>query len=156
MRSFRQTFARLPIIGESVAAQQLAKFLLVGMTNTAWDYGLYVLFTRGWFGFQMHFLAAQLLAFIGSVLNSYILNKRWTFRDQDPRHHIKLTKFFVVNIFALFFYEFLLFVLVEKSGVYDLFAKALVILPVILWNFFANKYWTFRNPHKPQFLQKTS
>ncbi|MFH1171027.1 MAG: GtrA family protein [bacterium] len=155
MRSFRQTFERLPFIGTSVGAQQLAKFLLVGVTNTAWDYALYVIFTRGWLGFHMHFLAAQLLAFTGSVLNSYIFNKRWTFRDLDPRHHVKLTKFFVVNVIALIFYESLLYVLVGKLRIYDLLAKALVIVPVILWNFFANKYWTFRNPHNPQILQKT-
>ena len=147
---------RLPFLGQSKTARQLVKFLMVGVTNTFWDYALYIIFTRGLLGFSLHFLAAQFLAFVGSVLNSYFLNKRWTFRNTDPRHRVQLGKFFLVNIVTLGLYELLLFLLVDRLEMYDLFAKALVIIPVTLWNFFANKYWTFRIiPQEAENLQKT-
>lgn len=145
---------RLPVLGQSATARQLVKFLLVGVTNTFWDYALYIVLTRGLFGFTLYYLAAQLIAFIGSVLNSYFFNKRWTFRNKDPRHHIQISKFFLVNIITLGIYEMLLFFLVEKLEMFDLLAKALVIIPVTLWNFFANKYWTFKKGPERENLQK--
>lgn len=156
MQALTQFILRLPILDRSVTARQLVKFVLVGVTNTFWDYALYILLTRGWVGFRLHFLAAQLIAFLGAVLNSYTLNKKWTFRDDDPRHHIQLSKFFVVNLVTLASYELLLYALVDRLMMFDLMAKAIALVPVTFWNFVANKYWTFRKQAEPADLHDSS
>lgn len=145
--------AHIPLLNRSAVARQFSKFLLVGVTNTFWDYALYIVFTRGFLGFRLYFLLAQMIAFLASVLNSYLLNKRWTFHHRDTRHHIHFTKFLLVNLVGLGVYEGLLFLLVDKGGIYDLLAKAMVIVPVMFWNFAANKYWTFREPAASAGLQ---
>lgn len=124
--------------------RQFVVFGLVGVTNTAWDFGTYYVLTRGTFGLTLHFLAANIISFTVSVINSYILNRKWTFRSNDPRHHIVFVKFIVVNLITLGLYEVLLYLLIDRAHIYDLFAKLLSIGIVMVWNFSANKYWTFR------------
>lgn len=154
MDALKERVLQLPLLERSIAARQFVKFAIVGASNTLCDYALYIVLTRGWLGFQLHFVSAQFLAFLGAMLNSYILNKRWTFRHSDSRHHIHLTKFFLVNVMTLLLNEALLLLLVGRLGVYDLLAKGIAIIPVTLWNFAANKYWTFRQALPPQPLSK--
>lgn len=144
--TLRNHAMRVPVIQRSLTARQLVKFGVVGATNTFWDYLTYIALTRGWFGHEFHFLTANLAAFFVSVVNSYILNKRWTFRFEDARHHVFFTKFFAVNLVTLTFYELLMYIFVHHYGLFDLYGKTISIVIVIVWNFLANKYWTFRKP----------
>ncbi len=126
--------------------RQFVKFGIVGATNTAWDFGVYYVLTRGVFGFSLHFLTANIIAFSVSVMNSYLLNRTWTFRSTDTRHHVLFTKFLTVNLVTLGLYELLLYLLVNHVHLYDLIAKLISIGVVMIWNFAANKFWTFRAP----------
>ncbi len=146
MRDVMNQIANLPLLNRSATARQFVKFSVVGVSNTAWDFALYLILTRGWLGFELHFLVANVVAFLGSVLNSYLLNKRWTFRNRDARHHVQFTKFFLVNCVSLALYEVLLYVFHQRVGLFDLVAKLLSVAVVMVWNFAANKYWTFREP----------
>ena len=147
--------ARLPFVNRSVFLRQFVKFSLVGVTNTAWDFFLFFGLKNGWFGFRLHYLLANSIAFLVSVTNSYILNKRWTFRHTDPRHALLFSRFLTVNLVTLALYEGLLYVLVDHLHLAMLGAKILAVVVVTLWNFFMNKYWTFRkNPTETPFVQK--
>ena len=146
IQALRNSVHRLPVLSRSPLARQFVKFSLVGVTNTLWDFLLYIVLTRGLLGFQLHFLVANFVAFFASVVNSYILNKRWTVRNTDRRHHVQFGKFFLVNLVSLGVYETLLFFLIEHAEVYDLLAKGVSVVFVMVWNFAANKYWTFREP----------
>lgn len=134
----RLPFAQRPL------ARQFVKFSLVGVTNTIWDFATYTALTRGWFGFSLHYLQANFFAFFLSVLNSYYWNKRWTFRHEGTRHHVLFTKFFLVNLVTLGFYELLLYLLVDRAQLYDLAGKGVALLVMLVWNFGANRLWTFR------------
>ncbi len=134
---------RLPIFRHA-AAREFAKFGTVGVMNTAVDFLVYVALTRGWLGFRTHFLIGNFLAFFASVVNSYLFNKYWTFRNRDQRHRVQFAKFFLVNLVTLALYELILYLLVDQFHVFDLWAKAAAIVLVMVWNFSANKYWTFR------------
>lgn len=124
--------------------RQFVTFALIGVTNTFWDFFIYILFTRGWLGFHLHFLLANVFAFLLSVVNSYLLNKRFTFRDTAQEHYRLFSKFLFVNLVSLGMYEGMLFLGVHRLRLFDLTAKLFAIIIVMLWNFFANKYWTFR------------
>lgn len=135
---------RVPLLHTSRSARQFVKFILVGFTNTAWDFGVYITLTRGPQPLRLDPLLANGVAFLISVTNSYLLNKRWTFRDPDPRHHVQATKFLLVNAVSLAMYELLLYLLHRMLGVQDLLAKACAVIVITGWNFTANKFWTFR------------
>lgn len=128
----------------AVTVRQFVKFGIVGATNTAWDFGVYYILTRGMFGFSLHFLTANIIAFTVSVINSYLLNRAWTFRSTDTRHHVLFTKFLIVNLITLGLYELLLYALIDRARLFDLIAKLISVGVVMVWNFAANKFWTFR------------
>lgn len=134
----------LPVLRHSATARQFVRFALVGATNSAWDFLVYLVLTRGWLGFSFHYLWANSVAFFVSVTNSYILNKRWTFRHSDRRHHIHFSKFLMVNLVTLALYEVILFATIDRLRIPDIIAKLVAIALVTVWNFGANKYWTFR------------
>lgn len=131
-------------VAYTATVRQFVKFGIVGATNTAWDFGVYYLLTRGVFGFTLHFLTANIIAFSISVVNSYILNRAWTFRSTDGRHHVLFVKFLTVNLVTLGLYEVLLYLLINRAHLFDLLAKLISIGVVMVWNFAANKMWTFR------------
>lgn len=143
METLRLKVLQFPFFRHATT-RQLAKFAIVGCANTAVDFFFYILLTRGWLGFQLHFLVGNFIAFFIAVVNSYLLNKRWTFKNLDTRHHVQFTKFLLVNAITLGFYEVILFFLIDRFQLFDLVAKLIAVMMVTIWNFSANKYWTFR------------
>lgn len=131
-------------LDSSLVAKQFVKFCIVGVLNTAVDFAVYIILARGLLGFRLHYLLANIIAFSLAVMNSYTLNRRWTFRNQDTKRTIQFTKFLSVNMVSLLLYEGLLALFVEAVGIDDIVAKALSYGLVLAWNFTAYKYWTFR------------
>lgn len=123
---------------------QFIRFCLVGLTNTLIDFSVYLLLTR-FFGFwSKHYLVANFIAFSTAATWSYFFNKYWTFQDQAKPQAVQFIKFFAVSLIGLCINETILFSLVHFLKLYDLIAKACAIAVVTLWNFSANKYWTFK------------
>ncbi|WP_234531553.1 GtrA family protein [Streptomyces sp. R39] len=56
---------------------QIITFALVGVVNTATYYGLYLLFLR-----YLPYLAAHVFAFLLSMIGSFFLNARFTYRTR--------------------------------------------------------------------------
>ncbi|MFA6512058.1 MAG: GtrA family protein [Patescibacteria group bacterium] len=121
--------------------RQFVKFSLVGASNTVVDFAAYLLFTRA---FGVHFLAANVIAFLLAATWSYNWNRRWTFRSNDPRVHRQFVKFLIVATVGLGLTTGILYFLVEHSGLTDIPAKIISVAAVLLWNFLANRFWTFK------------
>lgn len=124
--------------------RQFVKFCVVGVLNTAVDFGMYYVLSRGYLGFHFHYLIANVIAFLVAVTNSFALNKRWTFGSRNEKNALQFTKFVSVNLVSLAMYEALLALFVEFGGFADIAGKALGYGLVLMWNFSAYKYWTFR------------
>ena len=125
--------------------KQFVKFSFVGVINTSIDFVIYLALTRLIYWFAVYYLVANAISFSLAVTNSFILNKRWTFKDLNKEQlHLKYFKFFLVNIFSLIIVEILLFLLVNKFGIYDLFAKVIVLLYYVVSNFLLSKFWVFK------------
>ncbi len=121
--------------------QEVIKYMVVGGIGTLIDFGLlYVLveFAGVWY------LLAAILSFVAAVINNYILNKVWTFQDKSNQFAKQFVQFLIVSIVGLSLNTAILYGLVEFAGVWYLLAKALAIIVVLFWNFFTNKYWTFK------------
>lgn len=125
--------------------RQFYKYSIVGLSNTLIDFLIYVVLTRTVAFFATYFLLANVLSFGIAVTNSYIWNRRWTFRSTDAKRFQQYMKFFIVNIGGLLLNTGLLSLLVYKFGVYDIMGKVIAIVISLAWNFLLNRIWVFKD-----------
>ena len=122
--------------------RQLIKFGIVGVSSTVIDWGIYLLLTRI-FGF--YYLMAKILSFGVAVLNSYIWNRRWTFRSNDPAKLKQFIKFLTISFVGVVLNTFIMYLSVEHLRWHDIYGLFLATAIVLFWNFLANKFYTFRS-----------
>lgn len=122
--------------------RQFIKFGIVGISSTVIDWGIYLLLTRI---FGIYYLMAKILSFGVAVLNSYIWNRRWTFRSNDPQKLRQFIKFLTISIVGLVLNSTIMFIAVDKLKYHDIIGLVLATGIVTIWNFLANKFYTFRS-----------
>ncbi len=121
--------------------RQFIKFAIVGAIGTVVDVTILV-FLREVVGLNVYI--ANFFSFTAAVLNNFNLNSRWTFGDQEKQPTRQLVQFFIVSVIGLGLSQALLFFFYDVVGLHYLIAKCLGILIVLFWNFFANRFWTFK------------
>lgn len=121
--------------------RRFGKFAIVGMINTAIDMAVYILLHSV---LGMHYLLANIFAFLAAAINSYNLNRRWTFRSTAADWRREMTQYLAVIGLGFCLNEGLLYILVDRFSLHSIVAKVLVIGVVLVWNFGANRWWTFR------------
>jgi putative flippase GtrA len=121
---------------------QWLRFAAVGVTNTLLSTAIFaVLFHLG-----VHYLLASALAFAVGALNSYTLNRRWTFRSHAPRGP-ELARFVGVQAVGLGVNLALLAALVEVAGIRHVVAQLLAFPVASLVTFALSRQWAFKNAH---------
>lgn len=131
-------FAKYP------GTKQFAKFVMVGLVNTAIDFFIYFSLTRGTEFFERHLLSANIIAFSIAATNSFFWNKKWTFRDQGKNYHTQYSKFLIVSIGGLIIAQLIFVLGVHYLKISDIITKLAAVVIVTFWNFALNKWWTFR------------
>ena len=79
------------------------------------------------------------------MLNNYLLNKKWTFKEQFREDLVK--KYFLyslISVLSLIINLLILFVIVEFYDIWYIFAEIIAIMCSFLVNFFGNKILTFK------------
>lgn len=131
-----------------ILATQFMRFAVTGVINTGIDFLTYIALTRLFTFWDNNKVLATSVAFIVANINSYILNRYWTFARKDKKskneYYKQYPKFLVISVVGLGLTA-LLFKLALMTGLYDMLAKFAPIPFVLLWNFIANKYWTFKD-----------
>ena len=127
--------------GQTELVPQLIRFLLVGVVNTAIQYVVFVLLYEV---MGINYLLASIAGYCLGVLNSYLLNRRWTFASGNARILPEAVRFTTVNLLALGANTGLLFVLVSTQSMRPLIAQLWAITASVSMNFILNKTWTFR------------
>ena len=76
---------------------QMMKFAIVGVLNTLVDFAVFqtLNLTLGWV------YAAQVLGYTFGVINSYLWNSNWTFREQRTRSLREVVLFVAVNLVSM-------------------------------------------------------
>ena len=135
------------------------RFAIVGAIGAVVDFGvLNLLMLIG-----VPFIAAGVVSFICAVVNNFLWNRFWTYPDSrsKPVSH-QLVQFAFINVIGLVirtpllaFLEKVLIPLCQKILPANFFlsvdvvahniALAIAILVVMLWNFIANRYWTYND-----------
>ncbi len=172
MESVRTRVRMLPL-----GVRQFLKFATVGAMNTAIDWSLAFLLTYYTpiprvlgsgivnllsLPMRPEVLAVWVTKVISSgtaTLNSFIWNRRWTFRVRDRQARTKqFAKFVTVNVIGMLLNSTITTLLLrpflpDPPRLTFMACQATATAIVLFWNFFANKYWTFRAP-KTESLQE--
>jgi putative flippase GtrA len=125
---------------------QFVKFGIVGISNTLLTLAVYTLLLKV---AGVWYLAASAIGFIAGTINSFLLNRRWTFRGHvgDAFTPVRWT---VVQCAGLGLNEGLLFLFVDDARIDKLAAQVVATAVVTVTTFAANRAWTFRTPsHMP-------
>jgi putative flippase GtrA len=118
---------------------QLARFLTVGLSNTALSYVVYASLV-----FVVPYWIAGALAFAAGATNGYVLNRRWTFSSPDSNG--ARLRYLAVQLAGLGASTGMLRLLVSDAGVHRIWAYALAVPPITAGTFLANRGWTFQSP----------
>ncbi|MGJ7045384.1 GtrA family protein [Thermoanaerobacterium thermosulfurigenes] len=117
---------------------QFIKFNLVGIVNTLVDFSVFTVLTF----FGMYYMAAQVISYSCGVVNSFVINKYWTFGDKSTPHGYEIFKFIAVNGVSLAVSLSILYPLKPVLGV--LSAKIIATLFSMMINFIGSKLWVFK------------
>jgi len=84
-----------------VLSIQFIKFLLVGVLNTGIDFGVLnlLMFSTG-ITSGFYYSVFKAISFTCGVTNSYIWNKRWTFKKGKNLEKKEFSKFFTISLIA--------------------------------------------------------
>jgi dolichol-phosphate mannosyltransferase len=121
---------------------QLFKFGLVGSSGFAVNFAVYAVCLKG---FGLHYLASACVAFTVAVVNNFLLNRQWTFREErDSRHAAEQGfRFLLVSACALI-PNLLILHLFVSAGQGKIAGQVLAVIIVTPISFLGNKLWTFR------------
>jgi putative flippase GtrA len=119
---------------------QFIKFAIVGVLNSAIQY-LVFLFLYSLTGTP--YLLASIIGYLAGMINSYILNRRWTFGSRNQKLFTELSRFVAVNLVSLGVNLGLLYLLVSTGVMIPQWAQVVAIVGSTLVNFVLNKVWTF-------------
>jgi putative flippase GtrA len=119
---------------------QWLRFAAVGVSNTLLSTAVFAaLFHLG-----VPYLLGSSLAFALGALNSYTLNRRWTFRSRAPRGP-ELARFVCVQAVGLGVNLALLAGLVEVAGIPHVVAQVLAFPAASIVTFALSRQWAFKH-----------
>jgi len=147
------------IITNTKERTRFIRFAIVGIIGAVVDFGILNLFTLV---FNVQFVTASIISFCAAVLNNFILNHYWTYPDSRSKPvSQQLIQFALINVVGLLIRTPLLawlekiLIPLGENFLPDGFlsatifghnvALAIAIGVVMLWNFFANRFWTFND-----------
>ncbi len=131
---------------------QFVRFGLVGLSNTAVSYVLYLLslllFRKLGIWEGTDYLIAQLIAFLLSVLWSYFWNSRKVFvqKEEEKRSvwRTLLKTYISYSFTGLFLNSILLLLWVQILHVSEFLAPVINLLISVPLNFLISKFWAFK------------
>lgn len=128
----------------SEISRKFIKFGIVGVLNTGLDFGIYFSLTRGFDFFQVHYLFAHSIAFVCATVNSFALNRSWTFHSRSQRLLRQYAIFFLLQVINLGFSSLIIIFAINGLGWHDMLAKALASIIVLCWNFILSRKIVFK------------
>ncbi|MBU7038226.1 MAG: GtrA family protein [Theionarchaea archaeon] len=119
---------------------QFVKFCLVGSTGALINLGLLYLLTEFC---HMWYILSAAVGFTVAVLNNFVWNRSWTFKNKSPRIPRQLLLFFIINVISLCINLSVLYMLTEYAGMWYMKAQIVAILVAVSNNFLGNRRFTF-------------
>jgi putative flippase GtrA len=122
--------------------KSIIKFGCVGCLNTMFDFGIFSLL-NSFFG--INYVISQIVSYSSGTLNSFILNKFWTFNDTKTNKKTtkEIVQFIVVNSASLGVSIIGLSILMKDSSMNPFFAKIIAMVLAQVVNFLGYRFWVF-------------
>ncbi len=120
---------------------KMVKFGITGVANTLVDTLVYTLLAA-WLGVSVYL--AQVCGYMAGMLNSYLVNRSWTFQTSSRFFSMQMVKFIVANLLTLAVSIGMLKLLIDLAGLGAIIAKLPTICVTILLNFLLSRFWVFR------------
>lgn len=131
---------------------QFIKFGLIGGLNTVIDFALLNTFfwATGVYSGSLVILF-NIISFTVAVINSYVLNKKWTFNSTKKDVSAQLSKFITISLVGLLINTAIVFVVTSyvkapfnlSEGLWANGAKIFATVFALVWNFIGYKLWAF-------------
>ena len=125
---------------EKAFLTKFLKFCVVGFSGTAIDFGLTWLCKEI---FKIPKFLANAIGFVVAATSNYILNRTWTWGSTNEQVGVEYVKFFAVSLVGLGLNTLILYLFNEKLKLNFYLSKVFATGVVMLWNFFANNFFTF-------------
>jgi len=131
----------IEFIDKKIDLKKFFKFGITGVINTAVDFLIYA--------FCCEILKSdpkisKIIAQTAAIINSYIINKNWTFQKRGNYNKSEIFKFLIINGGSLAINYLGMFILYDNLGL----NKYLCLIPLafvtILINYFGNKLFVFK------------
>lgn len=119
----------------------LVKFLLIGALSTFIHYFILLILVRI---FDVDILISSGVGFIISSFFNYLLNKNYTFRSLCG-HVESMPKFIFIATFGLLINTVMVWLVAVVMQWHYIIAQILATGCSVVWNFFLNRFWTFKN-----------
>lgn len=128
------------------------KYCLGGGTALIVDVGLLYVFTEF---FGIWYLFSATLSFVCSAVYNYTFQKAITFKNKNKNYLKQFLSFVVIALVGLAINNTLLYIEVERFKIWYVLAKIIAAAIVLVWNFLANKFFTFKEAQEVKELNET-
>lgn len=148
------------IVTDPQERSRFMRFALVGLIGAIVDFGTFNLLVN--LG-HVTAVLASVASFTAAIISNFIWNRFWTYPDSRSKAvHRQIVQFVLVSVIGLVI-RTPLFAFLEKTLGQTLsrivpanfpfsstflghnMALAIAVLVVMMWNFFANRFWTYND-----------
>jgi putative flippase GtrA len=120
--------------------KSLIKFVVVGLTNTGIDILIFTLLVF----LEIPVLPAQFVSYSCGIINSYFLNKFWTFHEKERPNLKQPIKFIFINMLTLGVVTLLLNEFYHHLEYSLLVSKLMSSSVGVLINYCGSRLWVFK------------
>lgn len=120
--------------------EQIIRFISVGAIATMIQYILLIVLVEFLF---IDPVIASAIGFALSAIFNYLANYYLTFSSKEP-HTTAGLKFSAVATIGLMLNTFCMYLIIDILALPYLYAQVLSTIIVLFWNFFINRYWTYK------------
>lgn len=121
--------------------EQFIKFCVVGGSGVFVDFGITYL-CKEWLRINKY--VANSLGFLCASTTNYLLNRIWTFHNDNPDIAAQYLRFLSIALVGLAINNGTIYLLHERLRWNFYFSKLCAIGVVTFWNFFMNYFFNFR------------
>lgn len=118
------------------------KFAVTGVANTLINFLVFTLLSVV---FNLNIYFSEIAAYTCGMLNSYIVNRTWTFSTKEKFLSSQLIKFIVTNIAVMLLSLLLLNIFTEHMMLSKIIAKIFATVITTVVNFLISKLWVYKN-----------
>ena len=126
---------------------QFIRYGFVSVVALAVDFGGMVLLVEL---LSMHYLIAATISFTAGLVVNYLLSRAWVFAERKYDSNVKEFLLFAgIGVIGLALNNVILWLAVDKIGIFYIYSKIIATILVFFWNFGLRKMLVFKE-NKPK------